>query len=113
MPRLVAAAAMAAHLAFLAFLVLGGFISWWVPWLLVAHLATALWGVVIVSTRRPCPLTAVENWGRARSGRPPLDERGFIPHYLEGHLYPRSWARGVEAVAGVLVLVSWVGFVLR
>ena len=113
MPRLVAAAAMAAHLAFLAFLVLGGFISWWVPWVLVAHVATALWGVWIVGTRRPCPLTALENWGRVRSGRPELDEAGFISHYLEGRLYPAGRARGVEVLAGVLVLVSWVGFVLR
>ena len=113
MPRLVAAAAMAAHLAFLAFLLVGGFVAWWVPWVLVAHVATALWGVGVVVWRRPCPLTALENWGRVRSGRPALDEAGFISHYLEGRLYPAGRARAVEVLAGVLVLVSWIGVALR
>lgn len=113
MPRLVAAAAVVAHLAFLAFLLTGGFLAWWFPWVLVPHVGTALWGLWIVVCRRPCPLTTLENWGRVQSGRPLLDERGFIPHYLEGRVYPDSWARRVEVVAGVVVLVSWVGLALR
>lgn len=113
MPRLVAAAAVVAHLGFLVFLLVGGFVAWWAPWVLPVHVVVAAWGVWIVVTRRPCPLTAIENWGRVRSGRPLLDERGFIPHYLEGHLYPDSWARGVEVVAGALVVLSWIGLALR
>ena len=112
MPRLVAALAVALHVGFLGFLLLGGFASWWQPRVLPFHVGAAAWGVWIVATRRPCPLTAMENWGRVRSGRPRLDERGFIPHYLEGRLYPDSWARKVEVVAGGLVVVSWIGFAL-
>lgn len=105
----VAALAWVLHVAFLGFLVLGGFLAWVWPPLLAVHLLVAAWGIWIVTTRRPCPLTTLENAGRRRAGRPPLTAAGFIPHYLEGRLYPLAWARRVEVAVGVVVLVSWLG----
>ena len=105
----VAALAWTLHVAFIAVLVLGGFLAWRWPWLLAVHVLVAAWGVWIVTTRRPCPLTTMENAGRRLAGRPPLPAAGFIPHYLEGRLYPRPWARRVELAVGIVVLVSWLG----
>ncbi|GAA4686401.1 DUF2784 domain-containing protein [Nocardioides nanhaiensis] len=107
--RGVAGVAWILHAAFIGFLVLGGFLAWAWPLLLVVHVGVAAWGLWIVRTRRPCPLTSLENAGRRRAGLPQLPPEGFIPHYLEGRLYPRTWTRGVEAAVGAVVVVSWVG----
>ena len=42
-----------------------------------------------------------------------MNERGFIAHYFEGHLYPVSWARRIEVLVVTLILGSWLGFAVR
>jgi hypothetical protein len=111
--RLVALSALVSHLVFVAFTVLGGFLAWLVPWVLIPHVASALWGARMMAWRRTCPLSVVENWGRRGSGRPRLKEGGFIAHYFEGRLYPVAWARRVEILVGTLVVGSWLGFTVR
>ena len=113
MHRLVALTALGTHLVFVVFTVLGGFLAWLVPWVLLPHVASALWGARMVAWRRTCPLSVAENWGRAGSGRPGLSDGGFIAHYFEGRMYPKAWARRVEIVIGTLVVGSWVGLALR
>jgi len=111
--RFVASVALVTHLIFVAFAVLGGFLAWLVPWVLVPHVASALWGACVLAWRRACPLSAAENWAREGAGRPRLHERGFVAHYFEGRLYPTAWARRVEMLACGLVCGSWLGFALR
>ncbi|GEP40697.1 hypothetical protein NPS01_43600 [Nocardioides psychrotolerans] len=53
------------HLVFL-FAVLGGFLAWLVPWVVVPHVASALWGARMAVFRRTCPLSVAENWGSIR-----------------------------------------------
>lgn len=101
------------HVFFVAFTVLGGFLAWLLPWVLVPHLVAAAWGARMVAWKRTCPLSVLENWGRARSGRPQLHELGFIAHYFEGRLYPTTWARRIEIIACTIVLGSWFGIALR
>ena len=113
MHRIVAFVALAAHMGFVAFTVLGGFLAWLAPWVLVPHIASALWGARMAVWRRACPLSLVENWGRAGSGRPSLHDRGFIAHYFEDRLYPAAWSRRIELLIGTLVLGSWIGFVVH
>ena len=113
MHRFVAFAALITHLIFVAFAVLGGFLAWLVPWMLVPHIASALWGACVLAWRRACPLSVAENWGRAGAGRPRLHERGFIAHYFEDRVYPASWARRVQLLVCGLVCGSWIGFALR
>ncbi len=107
MHRLVASAAFATHLVFVAFTVIGGFVAWLAPWLLLPHMAAAAWGGRMAVTRAVCPLSALENWGREGAGQPRLDERGFIAHYFEGRVYPEGWARRIQVLAGGLMLGSW------
>ena len=99
--RLVADAAMVAHFVFLAYLVVGGFIAWRWPWTIWTHIAVALYGLFNVLVGWPCPLTHVENWGRARAGEATLPGTGFIDHYIAGVIYPQEH----EALVQVLVAV--------
>lgn len=98
---------------FVAFTVVGGFLAWLLPWLLLPHFAAALWGARMAITRAVCPLSRAENWGRAKSGLPQLHEEGFIVHYFEGRLYPASWRRRIVVVVASVVLGSWVGIAVR
>jgi hypothetical protein len=111
--RIVATTTAVIHAAFVVFAVLGGFIAWLIPWLFLPHLLAAMWGGRMVFTRAACPLSNLENWGRARAGRPTLSEDGFIVHYFEDRLYPAKWRKRVVLVAAGLVLGSLFGTTLR
>lgn len=111
--RLIALSACVTHVIFVIFTVLGGLLAWIAPWVLLPHIASAVWGVRMVKFRRTCPLSVAENWGRRGSGRPPLHERGWIAHYVEGRFYPIAWARRVEIGIGTLVFGSWLGLAIR
>lgn len=111
--RLGADAAMVAHFLFLAYLVSGGFIAWRWPWTIWTHIAVALYGLFNVLVGWPCPLTHVENWGRARAGEATLPVTGFIDHYIAGVVYPREHEAVVQVLVAVVVLTSWTGFLIR
>ncbi|MGL5911065.1 MAG: DUF2784 domain-containing protein [Phycicoccus sp.] len=111
--RLVADAAMVAHFAFLAYLVAGGFVAWRWPWTIWPHTAAALYGFLNVLVGWPCPLTDLENWGRARAGDSTLPGTGFIDHYIAGVVYPQEHETLVQVLVAVVVLASWAGFVIR
>jgi len=111
--RLVADAAMVAHFSFLVYLVVGGFIAWRWPWTIWTHIAAALYGLFNVLIGWQCPLTDVENWGRAQAGEATLPGTGFIDHYLVGVIYPQEHETLVQVLVAVVVLISWIGFVVR
>lgn len=113
MHRLAASTARWAHFLFVGFTVLGGFLAWFLPWVLLPHLASALWGTRMAIWRKACPLSLAEDWGRAGAGQEPLHERGFIAHYFEDRVYPARWSRRVEITVGTIVIGSWFGFALR
>lgn len=62
-------ATMVVHFVVIAYIALGGFLAWWRPRLIWPHLALAAWGLVQLTGLVECPLTALENWARARAGR--------------------------------------------
>lgn len=105
--------AMLVHMVFVAFTVIGGFLAWLIPGLLIPHVVVAAWGGRQAVTRAECPLSVLEDWGRRGSGRPRLKQGGFIRHYFEGRLYPATWARRIEVFAGTLVIGSWLAIALR
>ena len=111
--RLVADAAMVAHFAFLAYLVVGGFLAWRWPRTIWLHVATAMYGLFNATVGWPCPLTYVENWGRERAGDTTLPATGFIDHYIAGVVYPREHETVAQLLVATVVVISWVGFVVR
>jgi len=95
--RILADAVVLVHAAFVAFVVLGGFLAWrwrWVVWL---HVPCALYAGWI------CPLTPLENALRARAGLEGY-RGGFVEHYVIPALYPAGLARPTQVVLGTLVL---------
>ncbi len=110
--RLLTSVIIVSHFAFVAYVVLGGFLAWRWGWTIVAHVLAALWGLLVIGLSLDCPLTAAENWSRERAGQQPL-AAGFIDRYLTGVIYPARYLHQVQVLAAVVILVSWVGLVLR
>ncbi len=98
------------HVAFIAYVVAGGFLAWRWPRTIGVHLLAASWGFGTILIGFDCPLTYAENWARRQAGVAQLPEAGFIDHYLTGVIYPDSALGLVRLLAAVAVLVSWVGY---
>lgn len=103
MYAVLADATLVLHLAFIAFIVLGGLcvVRW--PRMVWAHLPAAAWGVLIELGGWICPLTPLENWLRLQAG-----EQGysgsFVEQYLLPVIYPAALTRNVQLVLAALVL---------
>jgi hypothetical protein len=102
--RLLADCVVLVHVAFVAFVVLGGFLTWRWRGLAWAHVPCALWGIVIEFRGWVCPLTPLENALRARAGVEGY-AGGFVEHYIIPVLYPAGLTRPTQAVLGTLVVV--------
>ncbi len=66
--RLLADCVVLAHVAFVAFVALGGFLTWRWRGVVWAHVPCALWGIAIEYGGWVCPLTPLENALRAPAG---------------------------------------------
>ncbi|GAA1771097.1 DUF2784 domain-containing protein [Luedemannella helvata] len=106
--RVLVATVLVTHVAFLAFVVFGGLLTWRWPRAIWPHLAAVGWGVLVVAASLPCPLTWAEDWARRRAGDAPL-AGGFIDTYIEGIIYPARYLSEVRALCALTVLASWVG----
>jgi hypothetical protein len=93
-----------AHLAFVAFVALGGFLVWRWRRLAWVHVPVALWGMAISYVGFTCPLTPLENWLRKLGGQAGY-RGGFIEHYVTAALYPAGLTREAQLVLGTAVLV--------
>lgn len=103
--RALADLAIAAHFAFLVFVVAGGLLARRYRWLTVPHLLAAAWGVYVEATPGAvCPLTRIENALARRAGRAGY-EGSFIEHYLIPIIYPEGLTRGMQWGLAVFVVV--------
>lgn len=103
---LLADAVVVLHLAYLAYVVLGGLLglrglAWLWP-----HAATVAWGLLGTYTALPCPLTLLEKSLIRAGGGTPYDGP-FIGHYLAGTVYPRAAEDLVLQLVLVVVLASY------
>jgi len=91
------------HLAFILFVIFGGFLVSRRPRLAPVHLACAAWGAYVSLANRLCPLTPLENWFRERGGG--SGYRGdFIEHYLLAVIYPTGLTVTTQRVLGFTVI---------
>ncbi|HEU5260028.1 MAG TPA: DUF2784 domain-containing protein [Gemmatimonadales bacterium] len=102
--RLLADAVVLLHAAFVAFVVLGGFLAWRWRWLVLLHVPCAIWGILIEYKGWICPLTPLENHFRARAGLAGY-EGGFIEHYLIPALYPAGLTPFKQILLGSFALI--------
>jgi hypothetical protein len=110
--QVLAEATMVVHFGFVVYVVAGGFLAWRWPRTIFLHLTAAGWGLLITVFSLDCPLTWLEDGLRRRAGEQGLPG-GFIDTYIEGVLYPQRFVMEVRAAAAVLVLIAWVGLLVR
>lgn len=91
------------HLAFVAFVVLGGLLVLRWPWLAWVHVPAAIWGAWIEVAGWICPLTPLENRLREEAGQQGY-ATSFVEHYLLPVLYPAALTREVQWLLGGLVI---------
>ena len=91
------------HVAFVAFVLLGGFLALRWRRIVWAHVPAAIWGVLIEYAGWICPLTPLENSLRAKAGEAAYSG-GFIDHYVLHVLYPRGLTPRVQVVLGSFAL---------
>jgi uncharacterized protein DUF2784 len=102
--RLLADAVVLLHTAFVAFVVLGGFLAWRWRWIVWLHVPCAVWGVLIEYRGWICPLTPIENYFRTRAGLEGY-RGGFIEHYVLPLLYPTGLTPPKQVVLGTFALL--------
>ena len=101
------------HLAFILFVVLGGFLVLKWRWVAFIHLPSVAWGALIEFQGWVCPLTPWEQKFRIMAGEAE-SSGGFIQHYLLPVIYPdaltRDWqfVLGASVVAVNLAIYGWV-----
>lgn len=111
MYRIAVVLIVAAHLVFVGYVVVGGFLALRRPRTLWLHGVAVAWAALIVAGTPAgveCPLTWLERRARAAAGMSALPPDGFIAHYLTGVLYPPGWITGIDVAVLGTVLGSWV-----
>ena len=98
----------ATHVAFVAFVVIGGLLV--IRWrkLLYVHLAAVVWAVYVEWSGAICPLTALENTLRAAAGLEAY-AGDFVAEYVFPILYPEGLTRSAQLAIGAAVLAVNVG----
>ncbi|HMN45307.1 MAG TPA: DUF2784 domain-containing protein [Povalibacter sp.] len=110
--RVLADAVLVIHLAFVIFVVAGGFLALRFPRVAWLHVPAALWGAWIEFSGRICPLTPLENSLRRRGGEAGYGG-GFIDHYIMALLYPEGLTREVQfVIGGGVLLVNVIAYTL-
>jgi hypothetical protein len=99
---------LATHFAYLAYLLLGGFLAWRWPKMIYLHLVGVGWGLLILFNLVDCPLTIAETWARRLAGDAPVSG-GFVDRYVTGVIYPGKYLLEVRIGLALVVLVSYVG----
>lgn len=102
--RLAADAVLAAHLAFVLFVVCGGLLVLRTPRLGWLHLPAVAWAAFVELSGSICPLTPLEVALRRGAG-----EAGyggdFVEHYLVALIYPAGLTRELQMAIGAAVLL--------
>jgi hypothetical protein len=100
------------HLAFLAFIMFGGFVAWRWPRVIWAHLVAVAIGVVSITIGFDCPFTTWEQSLRRRGGQHAYTN-GFVDHYLTGRLFPHGDDWAAQVVIATCIVVSYAGLIWR
>jgi hypothetical protein len=90
MYRVMADLVLVLHLAFIIFVIGGGFLVWRWPRLIIPHLAAVIWGLAMEFLPLcPCPLTPLEQALLRKAGEAGY-QGGFVDHYLIPLIYPEA-----------------------
>ncbi len=101
--RLLADVLVAAHVAFIAFVVAGGLLVLRRRGWAALHLPAAAWGAYAELSGTQCPLTPLENTLRRAAGDAGYDG-GFVEHYVIPLVYPEALTPRLQVVLGLTVI---------
>jgi hypothetical protein len=101
---LAADAVLLLHLAFVVFVVLGGFLVLRWRKLAWAHLPAVAWGALVEFSGWICPLTPLEIALRQGAGDGTYTG-DFVEHYIVALLYPESLTRDMQVALGMAVVL--------
>jgi hypothetical protein len=101
--RVLADFAVIVHVAFVAFVVVGGFLALRWDRLLWLHVPAAIWGAAIEFSGAICPLTPLENALREAGGEARYSG-DFVERYVIPVVYPMDLTRTMQVVFGCLVV---------
>ena len=94
------------HLAFVGFVIFGGFLAWKWRSAVLAHLPALAWGLWIEVSGWICPLTSLEDHLRHLAGEAGY-RGGFLHHYVLPVLYPPGLTRPNQwELAGLLLAIN-------
>ena len=116
--RIAADLVLALHLAFIAFVVLGGLLMMRYRWMVFIHIPAAIWGAFVEISGRICPLTIWENHLRRSAGESGYAD-SFVEHYLMPIIYPTGLTRSLQfwiavfVVTANVVIYGWLVYRLR
>ena len=101
--RIAADAVLVVHLAFIAFVLIGGLLVLHRRIWAALHFPAAAWGAFAELSGTICPLTPLENSLRRSAGAAGY-EGGFIEHYLIPLIYPAGLTPRVQLALGLVVV---------
>ncbi len=116
--RLLADFVLVSHFLFIGFVIFGGLFVLRFPWMALAHIPVACWGIFIELTGGVCPLTTLEVEFRHAAGDAGYAD-SFIEHYLLPIIYPAGLTRSIQLELAALVIFiniaiyGWVIYRLR
>lgn len=104
MYRLLADMVFVLHLAFIIFVIGGGFLTWRWSWMAIPHLTAVVWGLAMEFIPAiPCPLTPLEQVFLHRAGDQGYSG-GFVDHYIVPLIYPEATSQ-FHYEAGVFLFI--------
>lgn len=113
--RLAALVVVLAHLAYVVFVVAGGYLAWRRPALVRFHLLAVAISAGLALAALDCPLTEIEKSLLRRAGETPY-RGGFIEHYLvepvAGPMTP-GLRLGLRVVTVAVVVLAYAGLAYR
>jgi hypothetical protein len=107
-----AAVVVAVHMAYLLYMVFGGFLALRRFALIWPHIGSTLYSIYVTTTSFTCPVTTLEKWLLEKGGRTPY-EGSFIAQYLRGVLYPAQYETALWVSCMALAVVSYVVVLMR
>ena len=113
--RLAAAVVVIVHLAFVAFVLGGGFLAWRWRCLLRPHLVAVATSAALAVMGLDCPLTDIEKWLHGLAGDATY-AGGFVAHYLVEPVHPAGITPelriGLRVFTVAVVVAAYLGLVL-
>jgi Protein of Unknown function (DUF2784) len=100
------------HAAFIAFLLVGGFLAWRSPRLVWVHLPAVVVTAAVFAFGADCPLTDLEKYFRRQAGERAYRD-GFVAHYLLPMVPDGVRTVAVPVFVVVVNVAAYAGYIAR